>query len=139
MAAVTLADCTDSRRDAGLCTPARAAPGARALARQFLMQRGPIRHGPRRAGRRRGRRIQPGFQLVIVQILREWPGQPRRRDPIERFRHRAPRHPTTGRDLSVTEPTGPFESQHVVDLSHGHSLRWHRSLPHKMEGPRYPG
>ena len=37
-----------------------------ALPRQFLMHGRPIRHRPRRAGRRGGRRIQPGFQLLIV-------------------------------------------------------------------------
>ena len=109
-----------------------------ALARQFLMEGGPIRHDPWRTRRRRGRWIQPGFQLLIVQILRERPRQPRHRGTIERFRHRAPRHPTTGRNLPVTEPAGPFESQNVFDLSHGHSLRWHRSLLHIMEGTRYP-
>ncbi|WHZ24234.1 MAG: hypothetical protein OJF47_003346 [Nitrospira sp.] len=36
--------------------------------------------------------------------------------------------------MSVTEPAGPFESQYVFDLSHGHSLRWHRSLLHKKNG-----
>ena len=81
--------------------------------------------------------IEPGFQLLIVQVFRNRPGEPGRRGPIERLGHRAPRHATTGRDLPVTEPAAPFESKNIFDLSHGHSLRWHQSLPHKLEGTRY--
>ena len=61
-----------------------------------------------------------------------------RRGAIQGLGDGAARHPTTGRDLPVTEPAGPFESKDVFDLSHGHSLRWHQSLLHnKMEQAPY--
>ena len=64
--------------------------------------------------------------------------QPGRSRTIQRLGDRTARHSTTGRDLSVAEPAGPFQSQNVFDLSHGHSLRWHRSLLHKkMEAVPY--
>ncbi len=35
---------------------------------------------------------------------------------------------------------GPFESEYVFDLPHGHSLRWHPSLLHnEIEAERYEG
>lgn len=93
----------------------------------------PLRHGPRRVRRRRGHRIQPGSQLLIIQLLRERPGQPGRPGPIQGFGRRAPRHPTTGGDLLVTASAGPFERQNVFDLSPCQVLRWHRHLSIKWK------
>lgn len=102
------------------------------------MDRRPVRHGQAGPRDRQGLRIQPGFQGRVIHVLGQGPGQSRGHRPSQHLGHGTARHPTTLGDLPVAELARPVESQYVFDLSHRHSLRWHRLLlPLSMEGARY--
>lgn len=110
-----------------------------ALACELAMDGGPVRQGPVPLRLVRPGRIEARVQLRVGQSLGQGPRHPGRPRTTQRLGHRTARHPATGGNLPVGEPTGPVESQNVLDLLHGHSLRWHRHLLVRMEAARYQG
>lgn len=76
-------------------------------------------------------RVQPsssGFQGRIIHIRGQRPGHSRSPCPPQDLGYGTARHATTLGDLPVAELARLVQSQDVVDLSHRHSLRWHRWL-----------
>ena len=106
---------------------------------QLEMDRRPIRLRPRRGPAARRRRKQPPLQLLVAQLGRQRPRQPRPpgpRDVVARPR----RADADGRrDLTLRQPADKSQPQHFPGLPHGQSLGGHPPLLGQMaKGGRLP-
>ena len=68
------------------------------------------------------RRVEPALESLIVEIVRQRPGQPRRLGPGEHMRDRPRAHPDRGGDLRTRQRKIVTVPENVLDLHHAGPL-----------------
>ena len=97
-------------------------PGAAALARRGERFEDRIPVGLNPIAVRTRRRIEPAPERLIVEIVRQRPGQPRRLGPGKHMRDRPRAHPDRGRDLRPRQRKIVTVPENVLDLHHAGPL-----------------
>ena len=97
-------------------------PGAAALARRGERFDDRIPVGLHPIAVRTRRRVEPALESLIVEIVRQRPGQPRRLGPGEHMRDRPRAHPDRGGDLRTRQRKIVTVPENVLDLHHAGPL-----------------
>ena len=104
-------------------------PQRHAAAAQLLLDRLPIRHRTIRIAHIGGGE-QATIELLLAQLRRDLPAQPRRRGAVEIFLHGRTRDPHAARHRRIAQPQR-LEPKHFLDPPHRHPRSWHLPVPQK--------